>query len=105
MAKNRGIRIRISAQRVQALLEICAEMLEEFRPVNEHQRLLNEYLYELQHKLSDMLRKNQEMYILHLIGTEAIAFSQLWGMLDISNDKYAVIIVDDLLKKMSNLAA
>lgn len=105
MAKNRGIRIRISAQRVQALLEICQEMLEEFSPVNEHQLLLSEYLYELQHKLTDMVRKNQEMYMLHLVGSEAIAFYQLWNMLDISTDKYAVIIVDDLLKKMSSLAA
>lgn len=105
MAKNRGIRIRISAQRVQALLEICEEMLEEFTPVNEHQRLLHEYLYELQHKLSEMIKRNQEMYMLHLIGSESIAFYQLWHMLDISTDKYAVIIVDDLMKKMSSIAA
>ena len=105
MAKNRGIRLRISAQRVQALLEICDEMLEDFTPVNDHQHLLGEYLYELQHKLREMTKKNQEMYMLHLVGAEAIAFYQLWNMLDISSDKYAVIIVNDLLKKMSAIAA
>ena len=105
MAKNRGIRLRISAQRVQALLEVCEEMLEEFRPANEHQRLLQEYHHELHHKLNEMIKRNQEMYMLHLVGSEAIAFYQLWSMLDISSDKYAVIIVNDLLKKMSNLAA
>ena len=105
MAKNRGIRIRVSTQRVQALLEICEEMLEEFKPVNEHQRLLKEYLGELKHRLSNMLKLNQETYLLHLSGTEGIAFYQLWNMLDISRDKYAVIIVDGLLKKMSSLAA
>lgn len=105
MATNRGIRIRISAQRVQALLEVCEEMLEEFRPVNEHQVLLHEYQQELKHKLAEMVKRNQEMYMLHLIGSEAIAFYQLWNMLDLSTDKYAVIIVNDLLKKMSSLAA
>jgi hypothetical protein len=105
MAKNRGIRLRISAQRVQALLEICDEMVEDFRPANDHQHLLGEYLHELKHKLAEMTRKNQEMYMLHLVGTESIAFYQLWNMLDISTDKYAVIIVNDLLKKVSSLAA
>jgi len=105
MAKHRGIRIRLSAQRVQALLEICDEMSEDFRPANDHQCLLHEYLLELKHKLSEMIRKNQEMYMLHLFGAEAIAFYQLWNMLDISSDKYAVIIVTDLLKKVTSMAA
>lgn len=105
MAKNRGIRLRISAQRIHALLEICDEMLEDFQPANEHQLLLAEYLHELQYKLTEMLKKNQEMYMLHLVGAETMAFYQLWNMLDISNDKYAVIIVNDLLQKMSAIAA
>ncbi len=105
MAKKRGIRLRISCQRVEALLEICDEMLEEFRPQNDHQYLLREYMIELQHKLRDMLRKNQEMYMLVLVGAEAVAFYQLWGMMDIRNDKYATLIVDNLIEKMSSLAA
>jgi len=105
MAKKRGIRLRISCQRVAALLEICDEMLEEFNPANEHQLLLKEYLTEFQDQLQDMLKRNQEMYTLCLSGTEAIAFHQLWKMLDISSDKYANLIVDNLIRKMSSLAA
>lgn len=105
MAKKRSVRAQISFQRAEALLEICAEMLEEFSPRNEHQLLLREYLQDLQLRLRDMLRKQQENYVLTLTGTEAMAFYQLWNMLDISHDKYANLIVDHLLKKMGRLAA
>ena len=105
MAKKRGVRIRVSHQRVEALLEICQEMLEEFVPCNEHQLLLREYLLELRYKLPEMLKLNQELYTLTLSGPEAIAFYQLWNMLDISHDKYASLVVNNLLEKMSDLAA
>ncbi|MCW3123769.1 MAG: hypothetical protein JWQ38_3261 [Flavipsychrobacter sp.] len=105
MAKKRGIRLRISQQRVEALKEICDEMLEEFAPANEHQHLLKEYLVELRHKLEEMLKRNQNLYTLSHSGAESIAFYQLWHMLDISADKYATLIVDNLLKKMGNMAA
>jgi hypothetical protein len=52
-----------------------------------------------------MLERNQDTYTLILNGPEAVAFYQLWNMLDIQHDKYAVLIVDNLLKKMSSLAA
>jgi hypothetical protein len=105
MAKKRCVRIQVSQQRVAALLEICEEMQEEFHPLNEHQTLLSEYLMELQVTLRDMLKRSQDQYTLMLSGTEATAFYQLWNMLDIRHDKYATLIVDNLLKKMSNLAA
>jgi len=105
MAKKRGVRVRISQQRLEALKEICEEMLEEFAPVDEHQLLLKEYLLELLYKLQDMLKRNQYMYTLSHSGAEAIAFYQLWNMLDISCDKYANLVVDTLLKKMSGMAA
>ena len=88
-----------------ALQEICEEMIEDFEPVNDHQQLLKEYLLQLQLKIAEMLDRNQEMYTLSLVGPEATAFYQLWNMLDISRDKYATLIVDNLLKKMSALAA
>jgi hypothetical protein len=94
--------MRISHQRVAA---ICEEMIEDFMPVNDHQYLLREYLLELHVKLEEMKNRNQEMYTLTLVGPEATAFYQLWRMLDISRDKYATLIVDSLLKKMSSLAA
>ena len=105
MAKKRRVSIRISQQRVEALKEICEEMLEEFIPVNEHQQLLREHLLELHSKLAEMLGRNQHLYTLSHSGPEAIAFYQLWNMLDISRDKYANLIVDNLLKKMGSLAA
>lgn len=105
MAKKRGVRIRISLQRVEALQEICQEMLEEFVPANEHQQLLKEYLLELECKLGDMLKRNQQLYTLSNSGAESVAFYQLWNMLDIRRDKYACLIVDNLLKKMSGMAA
>ena len=105
MAKKRGINVRVSGQRVEALHEICEEMLEEFIPRNEHQLLLKEYLHELGQKLKLMRDRNQDLYTLNMAGSESMAFFQLWNMLDISRDKYACLIVDNLLKKMSTLAA
>ena len=105
MAKKRSIRIRVSHQRIEALHEICGEMLEEFRPDNDHRQLLHEYMQELKDKLQAMLERNQQNYTLSLAGTEAVAFYQLWNMLDIRYDIYALLIVDYLLKKMSSLAA
>lgn len=105
MARKRGIGIRISHQRLEALLELCEEMLEEFAPGNDHQQLLREYLQELTKKLPAMLERGQLVYTLSLGGTEALAFYQLWHMLDISRDKYAQLVVDGMLKKMSRLAA
>lgn len=105
MAKKRGIRIRISNQRVEALVEICHNMMDEFRPVNDHQRLLREHLAELHEKLQAMLQRNQELYTLMLMGAEATAFYQLWNLPDISRDRYEGLIVDNLLKKMSSIAA
>lgn len=106
MVTKRSVRVRISNQRIEALLEICEEMLHSFKPVNDHHFLLREYMRELQHKLTDMIRKRaQENYTLSLSGTESVAFYQLWHMLDIRHDKYATVIVETMLKKMSALAA
>ena len=104
MAKKRGVKIKINSQRVTALLEIGDEMLEDFKPGNEHQYLLREYLHDFRDGLRDMLKKSQEEYLLALTGTEATAFYQLWNMLDIRHDKYATLIVENLLKKMGALA-
>jgi hypothetical protein len=104
MVKKREIKIRISRQRVEALLEIGDEMIEEFKPGNEHQHLLREYLHELTATLRHMMRQEQEEYLLKLSGTESTAFYQLWNMLDIKHDKYATLIVEGLLKKMGSLA-
>ncbi len=105
MAQKRSIRVRISHQRIVALLDICDEMLVSFRPVNDHHSLLKEYMLELQHRLQTMTKRAQEEYTLTLSGTEAVAFYQLWNMLDIRHDKYAALIIETMLKKMSALAA
>ena len=105
MAQKRGIRVRISRQRVEALMDICAEMLQAFKPLNDHHFLLREYMLELRHKLRSMSLKTQEDYTLSLSGTEAVAFYQLWHLLDIRHDKYASVIVETMLRKMSGLAA
>jgi hypothetical protein len=105
MAKKRGIRLRVSYQRVEALCEICGEMLDEFKPDNDHRQLLHEYMMDLRSRLEEMLQREQDSYTLILAGPEAVAFYQLWNMLDIRHDKYAVLIVDNLLRKMSSLAA
>lgn len=105
MVKKRCVRLRISRQRMEALQEICDEMREDFVPTNEHQLLLGEYLQELAHQLRTLLARSQETYVLQLTATEATAFYQLWNMLDISSDKYAALIVGNLLEKISSLAA
>jgi hypothetical protein len=80
-------------------------MLVEFVPGNDHHFLLREYLQELQQKLLHMARMPQQNYTLCLGATEALAFYQLWKTLDIRHDKYAAVIVESMLSKMSALAA
>jgi len=79
-------------------------MCSSFRPANEYHVLLREYMLELHHTLQDMSRRRQDEYTLSLSGSEAIAFRQLWQMLDIRHDKYAMVIVESMMKKMSTLA-
>ena len=105
MVKKRSIRVRLSHQRIEALHDICGEMLESFRPANDHHVLLREYMLELRHNLHAMSARTQDDYTLSLSGTEAVAFYQLWQLLDIKHDKYATVIVETMLKKMSSLAA
>ncbi len=97
---RRGIRLRVSRQRMEALEEICLEMKEEFKPQNDHQVLLHGYMQDLIEKLKAMLARNQELYTLAFAGVEAIAFYQLWQLLDISSDRYASLVVEGLLKKL-----
>lgn len=104
MAK-RTVRIRISHERLEALHNLCIEMKNDFVPDTEHGSLLKEYMLELEHRLKNMVDRNQERYTLNLSGTEAIAFYQLWNMLDIRHDKYANVIVGSLIQKMSALAS
>ena len=105
MAKRRGIRVRISHQRVTALRDICSDMLNTFQPENDHQVLLREYMLELRHKLQNLAAKNQETYTITLSGTEAIAFYQLWQTMDVQEDRYAALVIDGMIKKLSALAA
>jgi hypothetical protein len=105
MAWKRGVRLNLSRQRIEALKEICEEMAEEFAPANDHQLLLREYLLELRTKLTTLLKREQEKYLLNLTGTEATAFYQLWNIMDLSRDKYASLIVNSMLQKISVLAA
>lgn len=105
MDKKRSIGIRISNQRLEALLDVCNVVLGNFFPIDDHQSLLREYLRELQHKLLSMAKKEQELYTLTLSSTEAMAFYQLWQVMNIKHDKYATVIVSTMLAKIGNMAA
>ncbi len=105
MDKKRSIGIRISHQRLEAMVEVCDTMLASFRPANEHQELLHEYLGELKYKLVQMSKKSQELYTLTLSGTEAMAFYQLCQLMDVKHDRYASVIIESMLSKIGSLAA
>ncbi|MGN6566761.1 MAG: hypothetical protein ACTHJ0_02350 [Flavipsychrobacter sp.] len=91
------VKARLNHERIEALHTICDDMLKQFVPEDEHEHLLHEYLSELHHRLRKMKDRNQELYTLSMSGTEAIAFRQLWGMLDLRQDKYASIIVSSII--------
>lgn len=104
MAK-RGIKIRVTGDRLEALHNLCIEMKDDFKPNTEHGILLKEYMLELEHRLQKMVQRRQERYTLNLSTTEAIAFYQLWNMLDIRHDRFAKVIVGTMLQKMSAIAS
>ncbi len=103
MAIKRSIKIALSYQRMEALNEICEEMIDDFKPANEHQNLLYAFLLELRHRITQLLKNNQANYFLTFLSMEAIAFYQLWHIMDIRHDKYAALIVDAIMKKLSSL--
>lgn len=101
MAKSVVIKIRISQLRVEALVEICKEMLAEFKPKNDHHALLLEYMRDLVHRLNGLLARPKDAYSIGFSTTEAMAFYQLWQMLDVRHDKYATVVVEGILKKIN----
>lgn len=102
MKHRKGISIRLSHQRVEALIEIMDEMQDGLEPQNEHQELLNAHLKQIHFTLQNIVKKNQDLYTLNLGATESIAFHQVWKMYGGGGDKYAQLIVDTLLKKIQN---
>lgn len=102
---KRTIRIRISIERLEILYNVCDDMKELFIPKDQHGHLLREYKLDLHQKLHKMVERKQDQYVLRLSSTEAEAFFQLWKMMDLKGHRYAKIIVDTLMHKMSALAA
>jgi len=100
MGKRTLVKIRINRDRLEVLYSMCTDMLEEFKPGNEHQQLLREYLEELHQKLHKKMATSQWLYTLNMSNTETIAFQQIWKLLDIKHDKYATIIIDALIRQM-----
>jgi hypothetical protein len=100
MAGGRGIKMRINRQRVEALADICTELATGFKPADEHQYLLWEYLHDLKHRLAAMLQQRQERYTLLMTGAEQTAFYQLWHLPGADNDRYTGIIVKSILDGM-----
>lgn len=91
------IKIRLTREKLEALHCICDDMMKEFVPENETEYLMLEYLKELHHDLSKKIKLDQNIYTLHMTGTEAVAFRQLWNVFYINNDKYAGILVRSVL--------
>lgn len=104
MAKKRCISVRLSRQRIEALLQIYEDINQHFKPINDHHHLLYAFLGELQHKLSLLYRKVQADYTLTLTTTEAIAFYQLCQEIDLSQHSYGHIILSAMLQQMEQAA-
>lgn len=96
------VKIRINRDRLDALYNVCDDMLQQLKPENEHEKLMREYLGELHHMLQKKLQREQHLYTLNMSRTEAIAFRQLWSMLNIQHDKYASIIVRSILTQIDS---
>ena len=99
MAKrpSRGVKIRLTRERLEALHSICDEMLKTFKPENKTELLMREYLKELHYVLNSKIKTEQCLYTVHMTGMEAISFRQLWDVLNIKNDKYASILIRSIL--------
>lgn len=92
-----AVKVRINYERVEALHELIGDMINGFVVEDEHEGLLMEYMTELHYRLGKMKERAQELYTWTMSGTEAIAFRQMWQMLDLKENKYAGIIVQSIL--------
>jgi hypothetical protein len=100
-ARNK-IKIRLSLERMEALLSICEEMLLLYKPENETEQLMYAYLKEFYATLYQKGRQYQSRYTLHMTATEAIAFRQMWESLGIKNNKYAGILIKSIISQLDS---
>jgi hypothetical protein len=104
MAKRRKnqLRIRITRERIEALHGVCEDMITLFKPENMHEQLAYAYLYELYTTLTEKMRLYQSVYTLHMSMMEAMSFKQLWNVIDMQHNKYACILIRNILNKIDH---
>ena len=105
MDQKRSIGVRIRHQRLETLQDICTSVLKNFLPVDGHEFQLRQYIRDLEHKLWNIAKNPEEVYMLSLSDDEAMAYNQLWQLQGIKDNTYTKIIVGTMLTRISAIAA
>lgn len=94
------IRVGMSAERLEAFMLQCGNVLEPTQPDGEHEQLLYEHLAELHHELCKMYEREQNTYRIRLSGSQALAFYQLFQRVNINHCPYSMVVINDTIAQI-----
>lgn len=95
---SNSIKIKMNHNRLEALGQQYELLTDSYEPENAHEHLLFECLVLMRDKIEKMLRAAQLKYTLTLSSLEALAFFQVWNMVDTSHHVYADIVICNIIE-------
>lgn len=98
---DRGIKIRLRYNRIEALCEILKTECIAFVPEDAHEQLLKEILHDLHERVYIMaLKSNQDRFTLNFSAGEALGFWQYFGKTNIAYNPYGDVIIRDMIQSI-----
>jgi hypothetical protein len=99
------IKLKLTHDRLQALNKLYGDLINIYQPDDTHEALLLEHAIELQWRIGRFLQaRRQETYTMSLSSTEAMAFYQMWSVVDVDNDPYGNAIILSAIEQINKQA-
>lgn len=95
-----GIKIKVSWDRLEAFAKQCTNVIDQYYPEDDHEKLLFEHLVEMRDMVQKKLLCNQANYTLNLGGSMALAMLQLWQRVPLGHDPYSKVFIDEVIQKV-----
>ena len=96
MAK-RGTKIKLTAERTEALREMYQLLIDDFECNNDYRLLLLTHAREFEHRLKVMLVREQEHYTINLSEVEMTAFVGCWKDEPFAAGSWTGVIIKNIM--------
>ena len=100
MNKNRTISVRLSRDRIEALANLYAWLINEFHSENDYESLLYAHVVQMHYRLGILLRRTFRNKTILFSEPEALAFCEICGKWNIDHDRFAKFIAKDIAEKI-----